>query len=264
MTDRSTTRLKIVLLTALVVVTTGMAAPVRQAVGPLLAHPFGSLFGHSPTGPNSLAEQQPSSRPELVAALDESLLGGDPLEHSRESRRSFSERREHDHYVASHAWPAGGTRQFETFVGIEGSRSGGWGRFGPAGGYGPAGGGGAGAAGASPRRHNEQPGTQSSRNDPDPGSSFGKPGRDGGSGGDRGDNDRGRGSNGSDDHDGHSDGVFEKHKDGLDELAGAGENAPLDAGFGLGNVAVNPEPSTLLLFGTGILAAAGALRRRLR
>ena len=31
-----------------------------------------------------------------------------------------------------------------------------------------------------------------------------------------------------------------------------------------GTVAVNPEPSTLLLFGTGIAAVAGAVRRRLR
>lgn len=61
--------------------------------------------------------------------------------------------------------------------------------------------------------------------------------------------------------------LFGEHKAGLKELTGSvtTKNPPLDqAAYGPTNVAVTPEPSTLLLFGTGIAAAAGAIRRRLR
>jgi hypothetical protein len=63
------------------------------------------------------------------------------------------------------------------------------------------------------------------------------------------------------------DDLFGGHKSGLPELKGDQKvkNSPLPGkGVGGSNVAVNPEPSTLFLFGTGIVAAAGAIRRRLK
>jgi hypothetical protein len=62
--------------------------------------------------------------------------------------------------------------------------------------------------------------------------------------------------------------IFKEHRSGMKELTGNNGwhgNKPGTGGVrGGGTVAVNPEPSTLLLFGTGIAAVAGAVRRRLR
>jgi hypothetical protein len=61
--------------------------------------------------------------------------------------------------------------------------------------------------------------------------------------------------------------IFTEHRSGMGDLTGSkGHNGKPGAGGinGKGTVAVNPEPSTLLLFGTGMAAVAGAVRRRLR
>jgi hypothetical protein len=61
--------------------------------------------------------------------------------------------------------------------------------------------------------------------------------------------------------------IFKEHRSGLKELTGNNgwHGKPGTGGVRGGSaVASSPEPSTLLLFGTGIAAVAGAVRRRLR
>jgi hypothetical protein len=61
-------------------------------------------------------------------------------------------------------------------------------------------------------------------------------------------------------------GIFSDHTSGMADLTGKGnnKNGPgLDKGKGP-NLASSPEPSSLMLFATGLAAAAGAVRRRLR
>jgi hypothetical protein len=62
-------------------------------------------------------------------------------------------------------------------------------------------------------------------------------------------------------------GVFNDHMSGMPDLTGKGDkdkNGPgNDKGKGP-NLASSPEPSSLMLFATGLAAAAGAVRRRLR
>jgi hypothetical protein len=63
-------------------------------------------------------------------------------------------------------------------------------------------------------------------------------------------------------------GIFNEHRHGLPDLTGNGGGSftnPGGGGGGIGpNVAANPEPSTIFLLGTGLIAAAGSVRRRLR
>jgi len=61
--------------------------------------------------------------------------------------------------------------------------------------------------------------------------------------------------------------IFNDHKAGFPELTGRA-NGVVGAGGGTvsgrSTLASNPEPSTLILFGTGLMTAVGTIRRRLR
>jgi hypothetical protein len=60
--------------------------------------------------------------------------------------------------------------------------------------------------------------------------------------------------------------IFNEHKSGLPELTGGTGNAAGGGSVitGRATLASNPEPSTLILFGTGLATAVGSIRRRLR
>jgi hypothetical protein len=61
-------------------------------------------------------------------------------------------------------------------------------------------------------------------------------------------------------------GIFNDHTSGMADLTGKGDNKN-GPGLGKGkgpNLASSPEPSSLMLLATGLAAAAGAVRRRLR
>ena len=61
--------------------------------------------------------------------------------------------------------------------------------------------------------------------------------------------------------------IFNEHKSGLPELTGGKLEAAAGGGAVIGGratLASNPEPSTLILFGTGLATAVGSIRRRLR
>jgi PEP-CTERM motif-containing protein len=61
--------------------------------------------------------------------------------------------------------------------------------------------------------------------------------------------------------------IFNEHKSGLPELTGGKLGAAAGGGAVIGGratLASNPEPSTLILFGTGLATVVGSIRRRLR
>jgi hypothetical protein len=60
--------------------------------------------------------------------------------------------------------------------------------------------------------------------------------------------------------------IFNDHKSGFPELTGRKTGAVGAGGLAVGaaTLASNPEPSTLILFGTGLITAVGTIRRRLR
>ena len=235
------------------VVATGMtAAPVRHALTPLIAHPLGAWLGHTPTaGSGVLVTGEPALAAESRDALDVPIGIPAPLSYSANVGHSAAEHvaRAESEVRSSAADVGGGSRQSgrrlnDRFTELRQSRYGAssfafsrdvGSRVG---------------AGTTGRNDSEESSRVTS-------SRWGSSARSYGGGG---------GASPDPKKDEKlKDPLFNEHKSGLPDLSG-GHKGPKDApgkAFGSGKVAVNPEPSTLFLFGTGIAFVAGALRRRL-
>jgi hypothetical protein len=244
-------------LTAVLVVTTGIAAaPVRHALAPLFAQPLSQWLGHAPAVASNvqLATQSASAATTRDVDLDTPLVAApDRLSYSVAShgKAGAEETNKSDSESQRPAWVdyAGSRRSNNSNVGSSrSSASFEHGAFG-------------GRLGSMSRSDARSGGDSESARPSNGTSSASGSGKSGGpKNGDPGDAKKDEKNKGPDD-------LFGGHKSGLPELKGDKKvkNSPLPGkGVGGSNVAVNPEPSTLFLFGTGIVAAAGAIRRRLK
>lgn len=245
---RSIRKAQVLTLMVVLVVASGMtAAPVRNALTPLIAHPLSEWLGHTPTaGPGVLVTGEPALAAESHDGLDVPIGIPAPLSYSANSGHSAAE---HLARAEGETWSSaaddGGSRQNgrrlnDRFTELRQTRYGGssfafsrdvGSRIG------------AGTTGHSDTEESSR--STPSRSGSAPGFSAG-------------------GGSSLPDPKKEEKGLFSEHKSGLPDLAGhkGPKEAPGKA-IGAGKVAVNPEPSTLLLFGTGIAFVAGALRRRL-
>ena len=245
---RSVRKAQVLTLMAVLVVATGMtAAPVRHALTPLIAHPISEWLGHTPTaGSGVLATGEPALAPES-RDVDDPIGVSAPVSYSANSGHSAMEHLARAESAAeSTSGSEGGSRQGgrrlnDRFTELRQSKYGA-GSFAFSRDVGSRVG-----AGTTGRSDTED----SSRSTPSRSGSS-APGFSAG------------GGSSSPEPKKDERGLFNEHKSGLPDLAGhkGPKNAPGKA-IGAGKVAVNPEPSTLFLFGTGIAFVAGALRRRL-
>jgi len=248
---RSIRKAQVLTLMVVLVVATGMtAAPVRHALTPLIAHPLGAWLGHTPTaGSGVLVTGEPALAAESRDALDVPIGIPAPLSYSANGGHSAAE---HLARAESETWSSaadnGGSRQSgrrlnDRFTELRQSRYG------------------AGSFAFSRDVGSRVGAGTTGRNDSEESSRV-TPSRSGSSAPSYG----GGGASPDPKKDEKlKDPLFNEHKSGLPDLSG-GHKGPKDApgkAFGSGKVAVNPEPSTLFLFGTGIAFVAGALRRRL-
>jgi hypothetical protein len=266
MNYRKIKRFQILFLTALLIVTTGIAAaPVRKIWAPLVSRPFGQWLGDSRIRANAQQSARLSADASQSRKTSASLGAGYAITDSGSSgpgRRVLTDDVSRSEASSSRA---GGSQRYESSSAAKGGDySGGSSHLAQVSLPGHSGGGSAGAAsaggGSGSARMETAPRTERAKGVPSLAPSRppnnGQPGN---SDGGKGPADVGKPKDPG--------GLFGEHKTGLDQLTGSGsrKNSPLDGGLvGGGSVAVNPEPSTLLLFGTGIAAAAGAVRRRLR
>lgn len=235
----------LVAFTALVVVATGLAAtPLRKSLTPFVTKPLGS-WSLPVARSTGLATVPTAFRPASASVATGSIveLGG-----ATSASADFTLARngstglidlgdvtEHSGQNAGAASGDGGSRQGGDSNGRS-SRFGNSFRWGRSGGVGYAGGSAFSGSGSIAR-----------------GSSGSRSGSGGGSAGSGGINDPGP--------------IFNDHKSGFPELTGRKLGAVGSGGLaasGRSTLASNPEPSTLILFGTGLITAVGTIRRRLR
>jgi hypothetical protein len=260
--------LRLFVITVLLVATAGVAAaPMRQSLLPLIGRPFG-IWNNAPLA----AVHAPFVVDVQLAATTARLDSGTPLITAPDrlafvaaptGQATLAERAE---YILANSSSSAGSDSWSEND-RSNSRGGRW--RGAAGGSG-----GSGGFGGSTYTKGQNGGgfVANSRSDADtagPRQGSAAPSSSASSGGGRGPSNSGGGGGGHADTPAASKPgeIFKEHRSGMGKLTGNNgrHGEPGTGGVrGGGTVAVNPEPSTLLLFGTGIAAVAGAVRRRLR
>jgi len=240
-------------LTIVVIVATGMtAAPVRHALTPLIGQQLGPWLGHAPTtAPLLVAQSDVSASRDMQ--LEEPIGAPGPMSYSRtaaghSAADHLAKAERESHSESDSARGHGNGRLNDRFSDLWLNRIGGSALSFPGGGDRIR------AAGKNFTGNPQAAAAKSSA------SSNGSGRSNSGGGGSDHAADPKKGDNKPND----PPGLFNEHKVGLGELKGNKNGDDPGTAIGGGTVAVNPEPSTLFLFGTGMALAAGSIRRRLR